>query len=66
MDELLSVNGSADFEWLRCRVAGCPAGRKYYELTAAGRDALADAMKRHRLLEQKPIIRACAPKSSRV
>ena len=26
--------------------------RKYYEMTAAGRDALADAVKRYRLLEQ--------------
>src|SRR6185437_2789483 len=26
--------------------------RKYYELTRAGRDALADALKRYRLLEQ--------------
>src|SRR5215216_2654190 len=29
--------------------------RKYYELTRAGREALADAIKRYRLLEQTPM-----------
>jgi PadR family transcriptional regulator PadR len=53
--------------WEKERVAHADARprRKYYELTPAGREALEDAMKRYRLLEQKPIIRARAPKSSR-
>ena len=29
--------------------------RKYYELTRAGREALAEAVKRYRLLEQAPL-----------
>lgn len=37
--------------------------RKYYELTAAGRDALADAVRRYRLLEQTRL--AGNPKPSR-
>jgi PadR family transcriptional regulator PadR len=37
--------------------------RKYYELTRAGRDALAAAMKRFRLLEQTALTRM-RPKSS--
>jgi PadR family transcriptional regulator PadR len=32
--------------------------RKYYELTRAGRDVLADALKRYRLLEQTPARRS--------
>lgn len=39
--------------------------RKYYELTRAGRDALADAVKRYRLLEQAPVSRKRDPKTSR-
>jgi PadR family transcriptional regulator len=39
--------------------------RKYYELTRAGRDALADAVKRYRLLEQTTLVKARHPKSSR-
>ncbi len=39
--------------------------RKYYELTRSGRDALAEAIKRYRLLEQTQPIRARTPKSSR-
>ena len=39
--------------------------RKYYELTRAGREALAEAAKRYRLLEQRQPSKARAPKPSR-
>ena len=39
--------------------------RKYYELTRAGREALAEAIKRYRLLEQPQLQRAREPKTSR-
>ena len=39
--------------------------RKYYELTRGGRTALADAVKRYRLLEQTPPAKARDPKPSR-
>jgi len=63
----LEEAGHVSSVWEKERVAHADARprRKYYELTPAGRDALAEAMKRYRLLEQKPIIRERAPKSSR-
>jgi len=39
--------------------------RKYYELTRSGREALSDAVKRYRLLEQTPPGRTRHPKPSR-
>ena len=39
--------------------------RKYYELTRAGQDALAEAVKRYRLLDETRPIKARAPKPSR-
>lgn len=39
--------------------------RKYYDLTRAGREALADAVKRYRLLEPAQPARGRAPKPSR-
>ena len=39
--------------------------RKYYELTRAGREALAEAVKRYRLLEQTQPPKARSPKPSR-
>src|ERR1044071_1638991 len=36
--------------------------RKYYELTRAGREALAEAVKRYRLLEQTQLNKKRAPK----
>jgi DNA-binding PadR family transcriptional regulator len=39
--------------------------RKYYELTRAGREALAEAVKRYRLLEQAKPDRKRVPKPSR-
>jgi len=39
--------------------------RRYYELTRTGREALADAVKRYRLLEQTQLNKERAPKPSR-
>ena len=39
--------------------------RKYYELTKEGKEALADAVKRYRLLEQTRVAPASKPKPSR-
>src|SRR5687767_12525729 len=39
--------------------------RKYYELTRSGRDALAEAIKRYRLLEQTRLNKVRRPKASR-
>ena len=39
--------------------------RKYYELTRAGREALAEAVKRYRLLEQTQPVRKREPKRLR-
>ena len=39
--------------------------RKYYELTDAGRETLAEAIRRYRLLEQAPLRKVRAPKPSR-
>jgi len=39
--------------------------RRYYELTPDGRDALAEAVKRYRLLEQGSSIKSSKPKPSR-
>ena len=39
--------------------------RRYYELTRSGRDVLAEAVKRYRLLEQTPATRARHAKPSR-
>ena len=39
--------------------------RKYYELTRSGREALAEAIKRYRPLEQTRLAKMRAPKSSR-
>ena len=39
--------------------------RKYYKMTRAGRDALGEAVKRYRLLEQTQPAKARSPKPSR-
>lgn len=39
--------------------------RKYYELTRAGQDVLAEAIKRYRLLEQSDLSQERAPKPSK-
>ena len=39
--------------------------RKYYEMTRSGRDELAEAVKRYRLLEQTQLAKPRSPKPSR-
>ncbi len=39
--------------------------RRYYDLTHAGREALAEAVRRYRFLEQTQLVRKHAPKPSR-
>jgi DNA-binding PadR family transcriptional regulator len=39
--------------------------RKYYEMTRSGEDALAEAVKRYRLLEQTPALKPSKPTSER-
>jgi PadR family transcriptional regulator, regulatory protein PadR len=46
------------------RVEPRPA-RKYYDLTTSGREALADAVKRYRLVEQVPRAKARVSRPSR-
>jgi len=50
----LDEAGYLNSEWEKPSIAQAEPRppRKYYELTRAGRDALADAVKRYRLLEQ--------------
>ena len=51
--------GHLTSKWEEARIARAeprPA-RKYYELTRSGREALAEAVKRYRLLEQTPLAR---------
>ena len=54
-------------EWEKERVAQAELRprRKYYEVTRTGRQALADALKRYRVLEQTQLTRMRDPKSSR-
>ena len=63
----LEEAGYLTSKWEKERVAHADARprRKYYEPTRAGRDALADATKRFRLLEQTQLIKARVPKPSR-
>ena len=63
----LEQAGNLVSKWERPSVARSeprPA-RKYYELTRAGREALADAIKRYRLLGQTQLQRKFDPKPSR-
>jgi PadR family transcriptional regulator, regulatory protein PadR len=54
-------------KWEKERVAHAELRprRKYYEITKLGRQALADAVKRYRLLEQAQLMNMREPKSSR-
>jgi len=54
--------GLLSSRWEKERVAHAELRprRRYYEVTRAGREALAEAMKRYRVIEQAPL-----PKSSR-
>jgi PadR family transcriptional regulator, regulatory protein PadR len=63
----LEEAGHLTSSWEKASVARAeprPA-RKYYELTRPGREALSDAVKRYRLLEQTQPARARNPKPSR-
>jgi DNA-binding PadR family transcriptional regulator len=53
--------------WEKERVAHAEARprRRYYEITRAGREVLAEAVKRYRLLEASPIAHGREPRSSR-
>ena len=63
----LDESGHLTSEWEKAAVAQSEPRppRKYYELTRAGREALADALKRYRLLEQTQPQRKREPKPSR-
>jgi PadR family transcriptional regulator, regulatory protein PadR len=63
----LEETGCLTSTWEEKRVAHADARprRKYYELSPAGREALEEARKRYRLLEQQAVIRPRAPKASR-
>jgi DNA-binding PadR family transcriptional regulator len=63
----LEEAGYLTSKWEKERVAHADARprRKYYEPTRAGRDALVDATKRYRLLEQTQLLKAREPKPSR-
>ncbi len=63
----LEETGYLVSKWEEQRIAQAeprPA-RKYYELTRGGREALAEAVKRYRLLEQTQPKKERAPKPSR-
>jgi DNA-binding PadR family transcriptional regulator len=54
-------------KWEKQRIAQAETRppRKYYELTRAGREALSEAVKRYRLLEQTQLNKERDPKPSR-
>jgi PadR family transcriptional regulator len=63
----LEEAGYLESEWEKERVAQAELRprRKYYEITRSGRQVLAEAVKRYRLLDQAPLTRLREPKSSR-
>jgi DNA-binding PadR family transcriptional regulator len=63
----LEEAGLLTSKWESDRVAHADARprRKYYEVTRLGRDALTEALKRYRLLEQSPPPKAHSPRGSR-
>ena len=63
----LDESGCLTSEWEKPSISQAEPRppRKYYELTRAGRDALAEALKRYRLLEQTQPQRKREPKPSR-
>jgi DNA-binding PadR family transcriptional regulator len=56
---------SSQWEHPRISQAEPRPARKYYELTRSGREALAEALKRYRILEQPPGKKVRQPKPSR-
>jgi DNA-binding PadR family transcriptional regulator len=63
----LQEAGYLTSEWEKARVARAELRprRRYYEITRPGRQALAEAVKRYRLLDQAQLARMREPKSSR-
>ena len=63
----LDDSGCLTSEWEKASISQSEPRppRKYYELTRAGREALANALKRYRLLEQIQPQRKREPKASR-
>jgi len=63
----LGESGYLTSRWEKESVASADARprRKYYEVTRAGRAALAEAMKRYRLLNERPTTKLREPRSSR-
>lgn len=63
----LEEAGHLNSSWEKAGVARAEPRppRKYYEMTRAGREALTEAVKRYRLLEQTQPARARAPRPSR-
>jgi len=63
----LEEAGYLTSEWESARVAHAELRprRKYYEITKAGRQALAEAVRRYRLLDQTQAIVKREPRSSR-
>jgi DNA-binding PadR family transcriptional regulator len=62
----LEDGGFLTSEWEKERVAHAELRprRRYYEITKAGRQVLAEAVKRYRLLESSQLTRVREPKSS--
>ncbi len=62
----LEEAGLLTSEWEKERVAHAELRprRRYYEVTKAGRQVLADAVKRYRLLEAAHLLRVREPKAS--
>jgi PadR family transcriptional regulator PadR len=62
----LEDSGFLTSEWEEDRVAHAEQlqRRRYYEITKAGREVLAEALKRYRLLEPSLFTRVREPKSS--
>ncbi len=63
----LEEGGYVDSKWEKHAVAQAAQRppRKYYELTKEGKEALLEAVKRYRLLEQTPLASEPKPKPSR-
>ena len=63
----LEEAGYVDSKWEKHAIAQAAQRppRKYYELTKEGKEALAEAVQRYRLLEQKPPALEPKPKTSR-
>ncbi|HEV2664584.1 MAG TPA: PadR family transcriptional regulator [Blastocatellia bacterium] len=63
----LEEAGYVDSKWEKHAIAQAAQRppRKYYELTKEGKEALAEAVQRYRILEQTPPASASKPKPSR-